>query len=154
MKLLKFFASIIVIAAFSACGNENKTDEPKQETSVSPDSNGFAYAVDQFYDLRILRYQVPGFEQLTLQQKTLLYYLSQAALAGKDIAWDQNYKYNLTVRKRLKRLFPLIKAIKTQMNGKSSCSMQSAFGFLTEFTTTIPASNLCRSVLIHLLQSL
>ena len=112
MKLLKFFASIILIAAFSACGNENKTDEPKQETSVSPDSNGFAYAVDQFYDLRILRYQVPGFEQLTLQQKTLLYYLSQAALAGKDIAWDQNCKYNLAVRKTLEAIVSTYKGDK------------------------------------------
>lgn len=64
----------------------------------------FEYAVEQFADLRILRYNVPGFEKLTLQQKELLYYLSEAALAGRDIMWDQNYKYNLTIRKTLEAI--------------------------------------------------
>ena len=57
--------------------------------SVTND-NGFDYVVDRFADLEILRYQVPGFESLTLKQKQLLYHLSEAALMGRDILFDQN----------------------------------------------------------------
>lgn len=61
----------------------------------------FKWEVDRFADIRILRYQVPGFEQLTPQQKELIYYLSEAALWGRDIIFDQNYKHNLKIRKTL-----------------------------------------------------
>ena len=61
----------------------------------------FEYVSEQFADLRILRYEIPSFNELTLQQKELLYYLSEAALCGRDIIWDQNYKYNLTIRKTI-----------------------------------------------------
>ena len=65
----------------------------------------FNYNVDKFYDLEILRYQVPGFEELTLQQKTLAYYLSEAALQGRDILYDQNGRYNLRIRRTLESLY-------------------------------------------------
>lgn len=65
----------------------------------------FNYTVDKFYDLEILRYQVPGFDQLTLQQKTLAYYLSEAALQGRDILYDQNGRYNLRIRRALEALY-------------------------------------------------
>lgn len=65
------------------------------------DSGEFKFFSEQFADFRILRYQVPGFQQLSLRQKTLCYYLSQAALAGRDIFYDQSYKNNLAVRKTL-----------------------------------------------------
>jgi len=61
----------------------------------------FEYVSEQFSDLRILRYEIPAFDQLSLQQKELLYYLSEAALCGRDIMWDQNYKFNLTIRKTI-----------------------------------------------------
>lgn len=61
----------------------------------------FAWQVDKFADLRILRYQVPGFEALTPAQKELVYYLSEAALWGRDIITDQNYKHNLTIRRTI-----------------------------------------------------
>lgn len=61
----------------------------------------FKWEIDRFADIRILRYQVPGFEQLTPQQKELIYYLSEAALWGRDIIFDQNYKHNLKIRKTL-----------------------------------------------------
>ncbi len=67
--------------------------------------NTFDYTVDQFADLQVLRYRVPGFEQLTLRQKTLVYYLSQAALEGRDILFDQNGKYNLQIRRLLEALY-------------------------------------------------
>src|SRR5579871_4638845 len=59
----------------------------------------FAYVAEQFADLRVLRYNIPGFEGLSLKQKTLALYLSRAALAGRDIYWDQNYRHNLTLRR-------------------------------------------------------
>lgn len=63
--------------------------------------NKFQIQTEQFDDIRILRYQVPGFNQLPLLQKKLIYFLSQAALYGRDILWDQNYKHNLEIRKTL-----------------------------------------------------
>jgi len=65
----------------------------------------FHYMVEQFADLQILRYRVPGFEQLSLRQKMLVYYLSQAALEGRDILFDQNGKYNLQIRKLLEAIY-------------------------------------------------
>lgn len=76
------------------------TMTPKDSVKPKP-AGGFQYIADQFADLRVLRYEVPGFEALSLKQKELLYYLYEAALSGRDITWDQNYKYNLTVRKTL-----------------------------------------------------
>lgn len=77
----------------------NALPEPAApEEDLDPD---FQYVAEQFADLRVLRYQVPGFNELPLQQKKLLYYLSEAALSGRDIFWDQNYKHNLRVRRVL-----------------------------------------------------
>ena len=67
--------------------------------------NSFSYTVEQFADLQILRYRVPGFEQLSLRQKQLIYYLSQAALEGRDILFDQNGKYNLQIRRLLEAVY-------------------------------------------------
>ena len=60
--------------------------------------------VDRFADIRILRFEVPGFEGLDLQKKQLAYYLYQAALSGRDITWDQNYAHNLRVRRTLETI--------------------------------------------------
>lgn len=62
------------------------------------------YIAEQFDDIRILRYQVPAFEGLTLKEKLFIYHLSQAALAGRDILWDQNNKYNLRIRRVLEKI--------------------------------------------------
>ncbi len=78
----------------------NKATSTPEEQAVD-----FDYTVDQFYDLEILRYQVPGFEMLSLQEKTLLYYLSEAALQGRDILADQNCKYNLCIRRTLEAIY-------------------------------------------------
>ncbi len=64
----------------------------------------FKYVTEQFADVRIQRYKINGFENLTLQQKKLIYFLYQAALYGRDIIWDQNYKYNLLIRKTLEAI--------------------------------------------------
>lgn len=76
------------------------TEAPPVEAVAEP-VDDFEYFSEQFADLRILRYKVPGFEALPLQEKKLVYYLSQAALSGRDIIWDQNYRDNLTIRRTL-----------------------------------------------------
>lgn len=65
----------------------------------------FSYNNERFADLQMLRYQVSGFENLTLKQKKLIYYLSEAALCGRDILWDQNGRYNLRIRQLLESIY-------------------------------------------------
>ena len=65
----------------------------------------FNYVVDQFADIQVLRYQIPGFEKLSLRQKQLLYHLSEAALMGRDILYDQNCRYNLVIRRTLEAIY-------------------------------------------------
>lgn len=67
--------------------------------------NNFEYFSEQFADVRILRYRVPGFDELPLKRKVLLYYLYEAALCGRDMIWDQNYKYNLAIRDALENIY-------------------------------------------------
>ncbi len=68
-------------------------------------NENFSYSVDRFADIEVLRYQVPGFEDLTLQQKKYIYYLSQAAVEGRDILFDQNNDRNLEIRKTLETIY-------------------------------------------------
>lgn len=77
-------------------------NEMKKNTE---ETERFDYTVEQFADLQLLRYKVHGFEDLTLKQKELVYYLSQAALEGRDILFDQNGKYNLIIRKMLETVY-------------------------------------------------
>ncbi len=65
----------------------------------------FDYTVDRFTDIEVLRYKVPGFEDLSLNQKKLIYYLTEAALWGRDILWDQNNEYNLPIRRMLEAVY-------------------------------------------------
>jgi dipeptidyl-peptidase III len=76
---------------------------PKKETRDS--AGEFKFLVEQFADLKIMRYQIPGFESLDLKQKELVYYLSQAALCGRDIIFDQNGKFNLAIRRSLENIY-------------------------------------------------
>ncbi len=81
----------------------SSTSINKKPGSKEPEE--FKFLLEQFADIKIMRYQVPGFEELTLQQKELIYYLSQAALCGRDIIFDQNGKYNLAVRRTLENIY-------------------------------------------------
>lgn len=74
-------------------------------TAMAKDTKDFNYVVDRFADIEVLRYQVPGFEKLSLDQKKLIYYLTEAALAGRDILWDQNGKYNLAIRSLIENVY-------------------------------------------------
>ena len=94
----KHFISMAAAAILlTACGRAEKTNPAA--------ADNFKYTVEQFADLQILRYRVPGFENLTLKQKELVYYLTQAALEGRDILFDQNGKYNLTIRRALETIY-------------------------------------------------
>ncbi len=95
MKKYIFMALCSGMSLFTGCGNKAEISE----------TDNFDYTVEQFADLQILRYRVPGFEELPLQQKELIYYLSQAALEGRDILFDQNGKYNLIIRKLLEAVY-------------------------------------------------
>ena len=72
---------------------------------MAKDTKTMNYIVDRFADIEVLRYPVPGFEELSLNQKKLVYYLTEAALAGRDILWDQNNRYNLDLRKLLENIY-------------------------------------------------
>ena len=86
----------------------------------APKTDNFNYHVDNFADIEVLRYQVPDFDQLSLNQKLMVYYLSQAAQAGRDIIWDQNGRYNLQIR-------PLLEAIYTNFKGDKNSKDYKAF---------------------------
>ncbi len=81
-------------------------------------NNDFNYNVDRFADIQVLRYQVPGFNDLTLKQKTLVYYLQEAALQGRDILFDQNCKYNLAIRQTLEQIYTNYKGDKESADYK------------------------------------
>ena len=93
MKKLTF---AFMTTALMACGGAKDS---------SPTVENFNYQVDKFADVEILRYRVPDFEQLTLKQKEMIYYLTQAALEGRDILYDQNHKNNLTIRRTLEAVY-------------------------------------------------
>src|SRR5688572_7138908 len=76
----------------------------EKTTSSKTAEEEFQVIADQFADIQVLRYRVPGFDQLSLQQKKLAYYLTEAGLAGRDIFYDQKYKHNLAVRKTLEAI--------------------------------------------------
>ena len=92
--------------AMTAC-----TGQKAEKAEATQDN--FNYVVDQFADLQILRYQVPGFESLSLKQKQLLYHLSEAALMGRDILFDQNCRYNLPIRRALEAVYTGYKGDRT-----------------------------------------
>lgn len=120
--LIRTLAAIFCASLLVACSDtsENTDAAPSGEavqqqlntssetTAAAQDQTGnetdFAYEADRFADIRILRYQVPGFDALSEQQKELLYYLSQSALSGRDIMYDQNYKHNLRIRRTIEEV--------------------------------------------------
>ena len=88
----------VMIPILFACGS-------KQTEKATPAADNFNYSVDKFADVEILRYRVPDFEKLTLKQKEMIYYLSQAAIEGRDILYDQNNKHNLCIRRTIEAVY-------------------------------------------------
>ena len=93
MKLIaKMFTIAGMAAALVSC------------TDKAAENKDFKFLIDEFADLKIMRYQVPGWDELTLQQKEYVYHLAEAAKYGRDIIWAQNYKHNLEIRKTLENI--------------------------------------------------
>ncbi len=103
MKNISFIALAMCGLLFFSCKENKEKQDVAQVETVQPAE--FDYTVEQFGDVRILRYQIPGWDQLSLKQQKLVYYLGQAGLEGRDIMWDQNYRYNLTIRQALERIY-------------------------------------------------
>jgi len=102
MKNTFFIAVAMSTVLLFSCKEEQK-DEPVAAVA-EVEADDFNYMVEQFADIKILRYQIPSWEDLTLKEQKLVYYLTQAGLEGRDIMWDQNYRHNLTIRKALENV--------------------------------------------------
>jgi dipeptidyl-peptidase III len=110
MTKLRFLViSISLLSVITSCNNSttttstktSSTDSTKKDTTASTYNPNFKVEAEAFADLQLLRYEIPGFNQLTLQQKQLSYYLYEAALCGRDIIYDQKSKYGILLRKTL-----------------------------------------------------
>jgi len=99
MNIRSLLSTLFITVLLFNCADE------KGNYYVPKTADSFEFKVDQFADLSILRYQIPGWEELTLKEKELVYYLTQAGLAGRDIFWDQKYRHNLEIRSALENIF-------------------------------------------------
>ena len=99
MTLKALFRICLFALLILACKDDVK------EESVEKAEVDFNFNVEQFADIKILRYQIPGWENLTLKEQKLVYYLTEAGLAGRDIMWDQNYRHNLKIRRALEKVY-------------------------------------------------
>lgn len=100
MKLQTIAGVFFVSAVLFSC-NKEKNEAAVSESTEEP----FEFVAEQFADIKVLRYQIPGWEKLTLKEQELVYYLTQAGTAGRDIYWDQNYKHNLKIRAALEHIY-------------------------------------------------
>lgn len=96
----KIIMSAIIAGSLISC---NQKDSGNSDGDTVADSN-FEVKADRFADIQVLRYKINGFDKLTLNQKKLAYYLTQAGLAGRDIVYDQNYKHNLEIRQAIHQI--------------------------------------------------
>ena len=115
MKLVKI-AGFFMVFAISIVSN---AQSDKKATVKSSEKDSFDFFVEQFSDIKVLRYQIPGWENLTLKEQELVYYLTQAGNSGRDIMWDQNYKYNLKIRKALENIYQNYKGDKNTTDWKN-----------------------------------
>lgn len=113
----KHFILSLVISSLWLISCDNKEKATPEPTTTETES--FDYVVDQFADLRILRYEVPGWDKLTLKEQKFAYYLVQAGMEGRDIMWDQNYRHNLTIRKALENIYQNYNGDKTTDDWKN-----------------------------------
>jgi dipeptidyl-peptidase-3 len=96
----------VLSVLFLACESKEPTVTTNPETTPTETTNpdDFNWSPDKFADKKIVRYQIPGWEKLSLQQKKLVYFLTEAGLSGRDIMYDQNYRHNLVIRQALDKI--------------------------------------------------
>lgn len=116
-KVIKIGFFLLSLSLVS-CG-QDKQDETKSDNTENKDDMKIEWVVDRFADIEVLRYKINGFEQLTLKQQKLVYYLVQAGMSGRDITWDQNFKYNLEIRNALENIYTNYAGDKTTEDWKS-----------------------------------
>lgn len=102
MKTKWYLMLLLASTMFISCADA-VVDNPAATEIDSTDN--FNYQVDEFADIKVLRYQIPGWKDLSLKEQKLVYYLTQAGLSGRDIIWDQNYKHNLKIREALENIY-------------------------------------------------
>ncbi|QAA80977.1 dihydrofolate reductase [Aequorivita sp. H23M31] len=117
MKNIFFIALTLCGLLFFSCKENKEEKEVAQVETVQPAN--YDSAEEQFGDVRILHYQIPGWDKLTLKEQKLVYYLGQAGLEGRDIMWDQNYRHNLAIRKALENVFQNYQGDKTSEDWKN-----------------------------------
>lgn len=100
----KLFLLVSLTILMHGCNTSDDANDALTDADTTTLTDKFVYQTEQFGDVKILRYQVPGFEELSLKEKELLYYLYEAALAGRDIIWDQHFKHNLYIRRTLEAI--------------------------------------------------
>jgi len=107
MKINRIIFFMAIGAMLIACKKDPSIQDQinQQETKQEIVEEKFDYNVEQFADIKVLRYQIPGWENLSLKEQKLVYYLTQAGLSGRDIMWDQNYRHNLQIRKALENVY-------------------------------------------------
>ena len=115
MKLVKIIGLFMTLAV--SLGSNAQSD--KKAAAKSDENVPFDFFVEQFSDIKVLRYQIPGWENLSLKEQELVYYLTQAGSSGRDIMWDQNYKHNLKVRKALENIYQNYKGDKNNADWKN-----------------------------------
>lgn len=114
LKLLPLGVIFMVLLTVS-CGQE----EPAPATNKVKATDDFQYMTEQFADVKIIRYRIPAWDKLTLKEKKLVYYLTQAGLAGRDIMYDQNYRHNLVIRNTLEGIYRNYSGDKSGENWKN-----------------------------------
>ncbi|MRT17098.1 dihydrofolate reductase [Vitellibacter sp. q18] len=108
--------AVVGLCVFSCKENKEEKNVTPVETAAPAE---FDYNVESFGDVKILRYQIPGWEKLSLKEQKLVYYLTQAGLAGRDIMWDQNYRHNLQIRRALENIYTTYEGDKTTEDWKN-----------------------------------
>ena len=106
---MKKYLSVIAAGALVvACNTEKPIEIENEDMKMEAHSeDNFDWSVDKFADIEVLRYQIPGWDQLKSKQRIYTYYLVEAGLAGRDIIWDQNYRHNLEIRHALEKILDM-----------------------------------------------
>ena len=118
MKFKVIIVAFLTVTMFWSCKSETSNSISSNEF-IETTSNDFPYFVEQFADLKILRYQIPGWNDLSLKEQKLVYYLTQAGLSGRDIMWNMNYRHNLKIRTALEQVYTSFSGDKNTDNWNS-----------------------------------
>jgi len=121
MKFKALYGFVLSSLLLVSCDQDQQTTKTKDDKApafAKAEKKEFNYQVDKFADVKILRYQIPGFEDLTLKEQKLVYYMTQAGLAGRDMMWAQNYRHNLKIREALEKVYTSYPGDKNSDNWK------------------------------------